>query len=328
MTRLAVAVDAMGGDDAPRAIVDGALAAARSGVQVILVGDEAVLRPLIADRPGADRVEIVHAAEVVPMDAASSSVRRALTSSIRVATGLVAQGRAGAVVSCGHSGAAVVSGVIDLGLLEGVERPGIATVFPRADGKRLVLLDAGANVDCKPEHMAGFALLGVAFAETLGIIDPRVGLLSIGEEKSKGNAQTLATLPLIEALNVTCVGNVEPHHALAGACDVIVCDGFVGNVVLKAAEGAVAVAVGALREELQRGWWSRFGSLVLRGAFDRFRKRLAWDDRGGALLLGVNGIVVIGHGRANPRAVEAAILEAQHAVAEGLITNLRRRFSG
>ena len=312
----------MGGDEAPHAIVSGALRAHGDGFPVMLVGNQERLRPLIP--PGGPVV--VHAPDVIGMsDSAASSVRRRPDSSVRRAVQLVADGTCAGAVSCGNTGATLVSTVLDLGVLEGAERPCIATVLPRSDGGRLVLLDAGANIDCRPELLARFALVGSAYAEALGTLSPRVGLLSNGEEDSKGNQQVRATLPLLRELPLRVVGPVEPGAAMSGACDVLVCDGFVGNVLLKAAEGAVTTVVTLLREEILRYPSGRLGAWLLRGAFRRFRARVAWDAHGGALLLGAAGVVVVGHGRATPASVRAAVAMAHRAVDARLVEGVARR---
>ncbi len=318
-----VAVDAMGGDHAPAEIVAGAVRAHAEGVPVVLVGQQDALRPLLPRR-GAP--PITHAPDVVGMgDAAVASVRRSEGSSLRVAMRLVADGQAGAVVSCGNTGAVLVASLFDLGVIEGVERPCLGTVLPRADGGRLFLLDAGANVDCRPEMLATFGVLGAAWAEASGIRSPRVGLLSNGEEEGKGNAQGRATLPLLRRSGLVVVGNVEPTAAMEGACDVLVTDGFVGNVLLKAAEGAVTTVVQLLKQEIRRYPTGILGAWLLRGAFRRFRTRVAWDAHGGALLLGTSGVVVVGHGRANANAVHMAIRMAHRTVASDLVPGLARR---
>lgn len=269
-----------------------------------------------------------HAPDVVGMgDSAVASVRRSEDSSVRVALRMVRDGRASSVVSCGNTGAVLVAAVFDLGVLDGVERPAIATVLPRGDGGRLVLLDAGANVDCRPEQLVCFAHLGVAYAEVLGMARPRVGLLANGEEEGKGNLQARATLPLLRQSGLHVVGNIEPTAAMEGACDVLVTDGFVGNILLKAAEGAVTTVVQMLREEIRRrpsGW---IGAWLLKGAFRRFRDRVAWDAHGGAVLLGTRGTVVVGHGRANAEAVRQAIRLAHHASGQGLVEAVSRRLA-
>lgn len=317
-----IAVDAMGGDHAPAEIVTGALRAAAEGLPVALVGRETELRALLPRR--GPQPAIVDAADVVGMgDAAVSGVRRSEQSSLRVALRMVRDGAASAVVSCGNTGAVLVGAVLDLGVLPGVDRPAIATVLPRADGGRLFLLDAGANVDCRPEQLVSFAALGVAYAEASGIPDPRVGLLSNGEEDGKGNTQVKATLPLLRRSGLRVVGNVEPTAAMEGACDVLVTDGFVGNVLLKAAEGAVSTVVQLLRQEIRRSPVGVVGAFLLRGAFRRFRERVAWDAHGGAVLLGTRGVVVVGHGRANAQAVHQAIRLAHRTARGGLAERLR-----
>lgn len=311
----------MGGDAAPDVMVEGAVAAVRAGADVILVGDEPRLRALAGRRCP----QIVHTPEAVSMEDSPASIRRREGVSVRRAMQLVRDGRADAVVSCGSTGATLFAAVLDLGTIPGAERPAIATLMPRGDGGRLVLLDAGANVDCRPELLACFAQLGVAYAEAMGVESPRVGLLANGEEDTKGNMQVRATLPLLRTLDLNVVGNVEPIGAMRGECDVLVCDGFVGNILLKAAEGAVETVVGMLREEITRRPSGRFGAFLLQGAFERFRKRVAWDARGGALLLGTNGVVVVGHGRANAASVHAAIDTATTYVQNGLVERMALR---
>jgi len=294
-------------------------------VPVVLVGREAELRPLLPRR-GAP--EIVDAPDVVGMgDGAVASVRRSEDSSVRVALRLVRDGRASGVVSCGNTGAVLVAAMFDLGVIDGVDRPAIASVLPRADGGRLVLLDAGANVDCKPEQLVCFAQLGAAYAEAIGVRSPRIGLLANGEEEGKGNNQVRATLPLLRQTDLNVVGNVEPNAAMEGACDVLVTDGFVGNVLLKAAEGAVSTVVRLLREEIRRSPTGMIGAWLLRGAFRRFRERVAWDAHGGAVLLGTKGLVVVGHGRANAAAVRQAVKLAHRDARAGLADALSCRIA-
>jgi len=315
----------MGGDHAPEAIVAGAKLAASQGVSIILVGDEEVLKPLVAEAAG---VVIEHASEQVEMsDRAAEAFRRKPNSSLKKTLELVSEGRASAAVSCGHSGALVIAAVLLLRTVEGVERPAIATVLPRSDGGRLVLLDAGANVDCRPEVLAGFAALGVNYARVLGVEDPRVGVLANGREDGKGNALVQAALPLIREMPITVVGNVEPADALAGMCDVLVCDGFVGNILIKSAEAAVDTVLDLLRREIRKSTLARLGAALVTGALKRFRSHVAWDAHGGGILLGVNGVVVVGHGRANPEAVNAAIHVAFNAVEENLIVRVQQSVS-
>ncbi len=320
-----VAVDAMGGDNAPEAIVAGAVRAHAEGLSVVLVGDRERVLPLL---PRRHAPEFVHASDSVAMEEPASVVRRRSDVSMRRALALVNEGRCVGALSCGHSGAFLVSALVELGTFDGVERPAIASVLPRSDGGRLVLLDAGANVDCKPEQLASFAQLGSIYAEAMGVPTPRVGLLSNGEEDHKGNLQVRATLPLLRSLDLNVVGPVEPSAAMAGACDVLICDGFVGNILLKAAEGAVNTVVTLLREEITRRPTGRLGAVLLQGAFHRFRDRVAWDAHGGALLLGVRGLVAVGHGRANPEAVTSAVRMLHEAARSGLHERLSERLHG
>ena len=309
----------MGGDDAPRAIVRGALLAHQDGIPVRLVGRS----PEVERWLPRGTLEVVDAPDVVGMDeSAVAAVRRSERSSLRVAMHEVVQGRGTSVVTCGHTGAALVGAVFDFGTLEGVERPAVATVLPRTDGRRLVLLDSGGSVDVRPELLATFAVLGASYANVLGEIQPRVGLLSNGSEDSKGNALVRAALPLVAETGVNLVGQVEPTTALEGGCEVLVTDGFTGNVFLKAAEGAVSTMTALLRAEIERSTLGRLGSLLLRRALRRFRSRTAWELQGGAMLLGVRGTLVVGHGRANAQAVRHAIRLAHRSASGRLVERL------
>jgi len=317
--QLPVAIDAMGGDRAPQEPVGGALQARRKGHAVTLVGDEAFVRPLL-DR--ARDLRVVHAPQTVQMaDAASAPLRGKSQSSIRLALEELHAGRASAVVTAGHSGAAMASALHVLGRLPGVTRPALVTVVPRSDGGETVLLDLGANVDCKVEHLVQFALMGEAYCRfVLGVARPRVGLVSNGEERSKGNAQVRAALGRLEVLDLDFVGPVEPDAALDGAADVLVCDGFVGNVMLKTVEATAKVVTSVLRRELST--WSpgsRLGLWLLSKPFLRFRKRTAASNYGGALLLGVDGVVVVCHGGSDAAAISAATDVARRCVEQDVV---------
>ena len=318
---LPIAVDAMGGDRAPEAIVQGAIAASRAGVHVTLVGDPARLAALLPPRSA---LSIVPAHEVVGMDESPvGAVRRKPGASVRVAMEELRSGRARAVVSCGNTGAAMAAALFGPGRQAGVERPAVARAVPRTDGRQLVILDLGANVDCRPGQLAQFALMGQAFARhLLGEADPRVGLLSNGEEEGKGNELVRLAAPLIAALPLRFVGQVEPVQAFRGACEVLVCDGFVGNVMLKTVEATAEVVGRLLKEEVLRRPTDRFGAWLLEGAFARFRRRTDWSSFGGALLLGVEGVVIIGHGRSDPRAAEAAIHYAALCAKSGVVERI------
>ncbi len=315
-----VALDAFGGDKAPDAILAGAALAVAQGVPVVLVGDADRLTGKVPRG-----IEVVHAPEIVGMDeSASTPLRRKPKASIRRIFELVAEGSAQAAVTCGHSGAAMAAAMHVLGVIPGVDRPPLCTVVPRRDGGQLVLLDLGANVDCKPEHLAQFAVLGEAYARAvLKLERPRVGLLANGEERGKGNIQVRAAFGKLESLPLAFVGNVEPLGALRGECDVLVCDGFVGNVMLKTVEGTVEVVGHVLREELRRDPGALLGRWLLDSAFRRFRQRTTYDSVGGAVLLGVEGVAVVGHGRADARAVASALRYARNCAGSGLVASVR-----
>lgn len=321
MTMRPIALDAMGGDNAPAAIVAGACRAVRAGIPVVLVGDEAVLKPLI---PKGIQVEMVHASEAIGMDESpSAAVRAKKDASIRVANRLVAEGRASAVVGFGNTGGLMAAALMELGRIEGVERPAVITTLPRSDGGQLVLLDLGANVDCRPSHLGQFAVMGHVFAQdVLHIERPRVGLLSNGEEEGKGNDQVRAAMPVLAAMPIQFVGPVEPNFALHGGCEVVVCDGFVGNIMLKSVEAAIGVAGKVLKEEILRRPDAKLGARLLRGALQRYRKRTSASGVGGAFLLGVNGTVLVGHGAADAAAVLSAIQRAHGAAQEGLTEHI------
>lgn len=316
----AVALDAFGGDRAPDAIIEGALLAQRQGTRVLLVGDANQLRGKVPRG-----MEVVHAPEVVGMDEpAHTPLRKKPGASIRRIFELVRDGHAIAGVTCGNSGAAMAAALHVLGMLPGLDRPPLCTVVPRRDGGQLVLLDLGANVDCKPLHLAQFAVLGDAYARAVLKLDrPRVGLLANGEERGKGNTQVRAAWPELEVLDLDFIGNVEPLGALRGECDVLVCDGFVGNVMLKTVEGTVEVVGHILRDEIRRRPGTYIGAWLLGGAIRRFRQRTTYDAVGGALLLGVEGVAVVGHGRADARAVASAVRYARSCADAGLIAGLR-----
>jgi len=300
----------MGGDHAPQAVVEGAALAVRElECTVILVGDREVIEPLLVKQSHLqERIIIKHASEVVRMD---ESPRKALNTkqdtSIRRIFELVKSGEADACMSAGNSGAAMIAGLHVLGTLPGVDRPCIGSILPTVDG-RVVLLDAGANVDSKPHNLVQFAFMGHALARyTLGIDRPKVGLLSIGEEAGKGNEVVRATYTILRKSDLNFHGNVEGGDIFNDTVDVVVCDGFVGNVALKTGEGVVQALGTRLKAEIKASLWGRFGYLFMRPALKRFKRRFDYAETGGALLLGLDGIGVIAHGRSNPTAIKNAI---------------------
>jgi len=305
--RARIAVDAMGGDRAPGAIVEGALEAARElGQDVVLVGDSEVIRREL-DRLRAD-LPVQHASQVVGMaESPSDALRRKRHSSIRIAFELVKRGEADGVVSAGNSGATLALGMVVLGKLEGVDRPALASLLPSLEGRTL-LIDVGANVDCRARNLLQFGLMGSLFLQhVLGVDKPRVGLLSIGEEDSKGNELVKRANELIRAGSLNFVGNVEGRDIFLGGADVVVCDGFVGNVCLKLAEGLAEAISRMLRTEFEGSLSSMAGYLLARGAFGRFKKTVDYSEYGGAPLLGINGIGIVSHGKSSPKAIKNAI---------------------
>src|SRR5215210_5094445 len=326
-----IAVDAMGGDFAPQCAVEGAVSAALNDhAEVLLVGDRARIEAELArlgKRPKG--IEIVHAEEVVGMDEpAITPIRKKRRSSIRICAELVKEGRAQAMVTAGNTGAAMISAKMVIGTVAGVDRPALAAVLPNVRG-RTVLLDVGANVDTKALHLREFAVMGHFYAQqVIGIPSPRVGLMSIGEEEGKGTDLTREVFKVLKNTGLNFVGNVEGRDVFNGSVDVIVCDGFVGNVILKSAE-ALAEMVGVmLREEIERGARTRLGYLFAKPAFDAFRKRTDYSEYGAAPLLGVNGGCFIGHGRSNAHAIQNAIRRANEFSAARVDQKIRDKIAG
>jgi len=323
-----IAIDAMGGDTAPRPIVDGAVAAARdAGCGLFLVGPrDAVAREVDrqGDLSGLD-VRIVDAPDVIGMgEPPAATLRRRPRASIRVAAELVASGEAAALFSAGNTGATVVAAHATLGMLPAVDRPALVTTIPTRR-RPAVLVDAGATVECRPPHLVQYAVMGSVFARVeLGIEKPRVGLLSIGEEETKGNDLTREAHRLLKAVPLNFIGNVEARNAYSGEADVIVCDGFTGNVVLKVSEGLVDTVDALLGEELSSTTARRVGYLLLRGGFRRFRQRLDYSEYGGVPLVGVAGLCIVGHGRSSAKAVRNAVRLATRFAGAGFVARVRQ----
>jgi len=343
-----IAVDAMGGDDAPRNIVDGALAAVRHfdlGVLLVGRGDEieaelarhnrrALSQPLDfaggASQEPIDRrrVRIVDTPDAVGMDESPSvALRRKSGASIKVAADAVARGDASALVSAGHTGATVMAAHGAFGMLPGVDRPALAAVIPTRRTPAL-LLDVGASVECRPPHLLQFAVMGSMFARVVyDIASPRIGLLSIGHEETKGNELTREAHRLLKAAPVNFIGNVEARDVYSGGADVIVCDGFTGNVALKTSEGLVELVEGLLSEELSSTITNRVGSLFTRRALRHFHMRVDYSEYGGAPLLGVGGVTIVGHGRSSAKAVRNAVAMAYRFVATRFIERVGHEIS-
>lgn len=327
-----IAVDAMGSDRAPRPELEGVLLAARHyGVKILLVGPEEQLKHELAGHPAARHagIEIVNATEVISMrEKAAHAVRSKRDSTMRVGLRLVRDRQAAGFVTAGHTGAAMATAKMMLGVLPGVDRPALAAVFPTAAGKPAILVDVGANVDCKPENLAQFAVMGEIYCRTIfGVNKPSVGLLSIGEEEIKGNDLTRQAYALIRELPLNFVGNVEGRDLYNGRVDVIVCDGFVGNVALKISEGLAAAVRFLLKESLKSTITSQVGALLSRKAFVDFRKRIDDSEYGGAPLLGLKGVAIVGHGSSNANGIKNAIRVAKQLAETGVNQRMEQEFS-
>lgn len=306
-----VVLDAMGGDHAPQVNIEGAVQTVQESddIEVILVGDETAIRKELKDRKyEAGRISVVHASQVVEMhESPTAAIRKKRDSSIRVGVGLVKAGKADAFVSAGHSGAVMGTSLLLLGMSKGVDRPAIATLMPTLRDT-FVLLDVGANVDCKPENLHQFALMGNIYCKlVLGRENPKVGLLSIGEEDVKGNELTKEAFKLIRQSSINFIGNIEGKDIFTGAADVVVCDGFTGNIALKISEGLAEAILKMLKREISNVMAGRIGYLMLKPAIRNFKKRTDYDEYGGAPLLGINGTSIISHGRSSAKAIRNAL---------------------
>ena len=309
---LTIAVDAMGGDAAPKPEVDGAIRAAKSlGVKVILVGREDVVRRELEGHESHASLPITihHASEQITMhDSAARAVRSKRDSSLRIASRLVRDGYAQGFVSAGNTGAVMATAKMVQGVVPGVDRPALSGVFPTVTGSPVVMVDVGANVDCSPHLLAQFAVMGEIYSRVILHRDnPRVGLLSIGEEEHKGNEITRAATPLLKSLPINFIGNVEGSDIYTGKVDVVVCDGFIGNVALKVSEGVVEMIKNMLQESLEATITRKIGYVLSKAAFTDFKRRVDYSEYGGAPLLGVKGVCIICHGRSNANAIKNAI---------------------
>jgi glycerol-3-phosphate acyltransferase PlsX len=306
-----IAVDAMGSDHAPAVEIEGAVeAAAQYGIPIILVGQEERILALLHKHDVAGLpIEVVHASEVITMDeSAATAARKKKDSSIRVAARLMREAGVAGVVSAGNTGAVMATVKMVLGTLPVVDRPALSTVLPTQKGKPAILLDVGANVDCKPHHLEQFAVMGDVYSRTIfGIRRPRVGLLSIGEEDTKGNELTKEAFKSLKQAPINFIGNVEGRDIFKGEIDVIVCDGFTGNVALKLSEGLIDTFATMLRQELEKTIAAKVGYILAEKAFREFRRRLDYSEYGGAPLLGIKGITIVCHGRSNANAIKNAI---------------------
>lgn len=310
-----IAVDAMGGDRAPQVVIEGAVLAARErGDEIILVGDSQAIESELAKHKNAPKFPIVAAAEVVPMHESPSAALRIKDSSMKVGFELMKRGEADAVISAGNSGAMMAIGMLVMGRLPQVARPAILVVVPSSE-KGTVIIDAGANVDCKPRHLVEFGLMGSIYAErVLGISQPRVGVLSNGEEESKGNDLTRAASAELANSSVNFIGYVEGRDIFNNKVDVVVCDGFTGNIALKTMEGVASFAGSVLKDAFQKNLSSKMGYVLSRASLKEAYRRLDYAEYGGAPLIGLDGVAIIAHGGSNPLAMKNAIRAASDAV--------------
>ena len=313
-----LAIDAMGGDYGPEPIIKGCIDALKlKQFTPILVGKKSEILPLLPKRYR-DKISIVETDDVISMsDAATDAVKRK-ESTIYKAIDLVKNGEADGVVSAGHSGAAMTLATLRLGRLKGVSRPALVTLMPTKVGRRSVLLDIGANVDSKPEYIAEFAVMGGCYAEDmLGVENPRIGLLTNGEEDSKGNEVTKATSKLLQGYP-GYIGNVEGGDIFNGSCDVITCDGFIGNLVLKASEGVASTISGLIKDYIRKSPVAITGALLMRKVFKLLKKEIDYAEIGGAPLIGIKGCVIVSHGKSSPKAIKNAIFQAINYVDTGV----------
>jgi glycerol-3-phosphate acyltransferase PlsX len=327
-----IALDAMGSDKAPEPEIRGAILAARSlPVRVHLIGPEPLLRRHLSQALDGQRlpIEVVHTDEYITMDEkAAHAVRTKRNSTMRIGLKLVKEKRCAGFFTAGNTGAGMASAKMVLGALPGVDRPALAVVMPTLLGSPCVLLDVGANTDCKPQNLEQFAVMGELYSRSvLRVPRPRVGILSVGEEEGKGNDLTREATALVKRLPLHFIGNVEGRDIYNGNCDVIVCDGFVGNVALKTSEGMSRLVREMLKASLTQTVTAQVGALLSRKAFNAFRRRLDPSEYGGAPLLGVRGVCIIGHGSSNDRAIMNGIRVAAEFAQAGINDRLEREFS-
>ncbi|MET3942873.1 glycerol-3-phosphate acyltransferase PlsX [Paenibacillus sp. PvP094] len=328
-----IVIDAMGGDHAPQATVEGAIAAATewADTQIVLVGDEAKLEPLLnqsAAKPA--NLSVRHASEVIGSDDEPvRAVRRKKDASMVVAGRMLKEGEADAMISAGNTGALMTTGLLVVGRMEGIERPALAPMIPTIDDVGVLALDLGANMDAKPEHLAQYGLMGSLYRQKVqGVDSPRVGLLNVGTEPGKGNELTKHAYPLLEQLPIRFVGNVEARDVLTGACDVLVCDGFAGNILLKSLEGTAGAIFALLKEQFSSSLKSKLAAAVLMPELRGLKRKLDYTEHGGAPLLGLSRLVVKSHGSADGNAIKNAVRQARIAVQNQLVESISKEISG
>jgi glycerol-3-phosphate acyltransferase PlsX len=325
-----IALDAMGGDHAPQAVVEGAMAAVKqwNDIEIILVGNESKIKPFLTET--SDRLKVHHTEEYISTDDEPvRAIRRKKDASMVIAARMVKEKAADAMISAGNTGALMTAGLLIVGRMEGVERPALTADFPTMDGKGVLVLDVGANMDATPEHLKQYAIMGKIYAEKMrGIAQPRVGLLNVGTEEKKGNALTKSAFAVLQQAPIHFVGNIEARDLLQGACDVLVCDGFVGNVLLKSTEGTAEAMFGKMRTIFTASLISKLAALMLRPGLRRLKKELDYSERGGVPLLGLDGLCMKAHGSSNATAFYNAIRQARDTVRNHIIPSIKGEISG
>ena len=326
-----IVLDAMGGDHAPEVAVEGGVMAAREyGIEVVLVGPQEVIEAELAKHDTAGlSLPVVHASQVIEMtDEPSMAARKKKDSSMVVGMKLVKNGEADAFTTAGNSGGALAAALFRLGRVKGIKRPALSTVFPTRKGLCFIS-DVGANTDCKPIYLLQFGIMGSAYAErVLGIPNPRVGIVSTGEEEGKGNILVKETFKLLKESDLNFIGNVEGKDIPAGLADVVVTDGFSGNVVIKLSEGVVSLLMRVMEEEIKRRPMAVLGALLAKSALREVKSRLDYSEYGGAPLLGVDGVVIIGHGRSNAKAIKNMVRVGKEAVEKGMLEAIKEGVAG
>lgn len=326
-----IAIDAMGGDHAPGQIVQGALQAAAEwpDTTLLLVGDQAQIEPLLAGKKLAN-VEIVHTDEVIgPDDEPVRAVRRKKGSSMVVCGTLVKEGKADAMLSAGNTGALMATGLLVVGRIDGIDRPALAPMLPTMDDVGVLALDLGANMDASPEHLQQYAIMGSIFRQKVNGMDrPRVGLLNVGTEAKKGNELTKAAYDKLEQAPIHFIGNVEARDVLLSNCDVLICDGFAGNILLKAMEGTAGVLMRSIRDTFMSSLLGKIAGAIVRPKLQGLRSKMDYKEYGGAPLLGLKGLVLKGHGSSNDRAIKNAVGKARIAIKNKLVEAIQSEFSG
>ncbi len=321
-----IVLDAMGGDYAPQVTVEGGVVAARElGLEVVLAGrEEAIRQELEKHDTSGLSLPIIHASQVIEMaDKPAQAVKAKKDSSMVVGMDLVKKGEAQAFVSAGNSGGVMVAALFRLDRMKGIQRPALSAILPTPQ-EPICILDVGANADCKPPYLLQFAIMGSVYMErVLGVEKPRVGIISTGEEEGKGSQLVLEAYELLQRSGLDFIGNVEGKDVFSGLADVVVTDGFTGNVIVKVAEGVASLFAGIIEEEIKRSPLTTLGGLLAKPAFKRVKSHLDYSEYGGAPLLGVNGVVIVGHGRSNSKAIKNALRMAKQTVEGGMIEAIK-----